>query len=681
MKYSSISRIATALIVAMLAGCQAAAPAPQQAATQPAKAQEATKAPAEAAAQAKATPQTVNQASAPAAPVVATSQAPGGGFAAPSAGPNLLSKNWSERLGVLVSEMQPVKGQPILNPKAGDLWFFSNSSTTWGATNTKNSVWVIDAKTRKTIAEYAPPGSEGYSSHGMFISADVKYIYLPQLGKVNHIDVLDGRTMEIVQKITTLGRPHHHKLWEDPISGKSLIIGEDFNWSMTGSGVYVFDPSQNNAVVGGMSNGDFQGNPYVTTPSPDGKFIIVTVPAPMSAFRDKMDGYVAKVDPKTWKVVGMYPMKDPLWAEVSLDGKYAYVTSGGEARVHKVNLDTMEEEGIVQTGPGPWGARLNYDNSKLYTADKGEGPGYNQLGRTSTVIDLSTLGVSDVLDIGLTTDHAIMSPDGSEMWFTSNAEHNIHVYNTKTLSHEIIQDPADGDIHGGIFVQYSDDGKGGVKGEVVSDYSGLHGSALKAQREYAAKPKLEININRNGFLQKSINADAGKSYRLIVKNVAGTSAGKITFDSADLGIKGMVLTAGDSQEVQWTAPASGEFTAKTNDAAPNKDLKISVKTAAAAPTPNAPASDVRVVKITTSQLLWDIKALEVKPGEKIRFEMKNGDDEKHNLVGVGEGTNLLSPDIAGGATGSYMWTAPDHAMTFTVVCAYHPAMQFVVTVK
>jgi len=358
------------------------------------------------------------------------------------------------------------------------------------------------------------------------------------LGKDNRIDVLDGRSLEVVQTITTLGRPHHHKLWHDPVTGKDLIIGEDFNWSFSGSGFYVIGPSENNAVVGGLSNGDFQGNPYLSTPAPDGSFIVVTVPAPTPQLRDKMDGWVAKVDPKTWKVIGMTPMKDPIWAEVSLDGKFAYVTSGGDARIYKIDLATMKIEGEVQTGPGPWGAKISYDQSKLYTADKGEGPGYNQQGRTSTIIDLQTMGVSNVVPIGLTTDHALLSPDGKEVWYTSNAEHAIYVLDTATNQMKtVIKDPADGDIHGGVWVQYTDDGKGGVMGEVVADYGGLHGSALAAQQQYVSEPAVTITQGGTGFTQKSVSVPAGQAVRLTLKNVAGTNAGKLSFESTDMGIQ------------------------------------------------------------------------------------------------------------------------------------------------
>jgi len=97
-------------------------------------------------------------------------------------------------------------------------------------------VWVIDAKTKQTVAEAAPFDGDGNSSHGIAVSGDGRFVYLPMLGTDNRIDVLDGRSLEVVQTITTLGRPHHHKLWHDPVSGKDLIIGEDFNWSFSGSG-------------------------------------------------------------------------------------------------------------------------------------------------------------------------------------------------------------------------------------------------------------------------------------------------------------------------------------------------------------------------------------------------------------------------------------------------------------
>jgi plastocyanin len=617
---------------------------------------------------------TAPQSTAPQVVIVPTPAAPAPGtLAAPLPGPNLLATDWASHLGIMVSQMLPATQKPILNPKPGDLWFFSNASTTWGATNTMNSVWVIDAKTRETVAEVAPFDGKGYASHGIAVSADGKYVYLPMLGANNHIDVMDGRTLEVVQTITTLGRNHHQKMWHDPNSGKDLIIGEDFNWNYTGSGVYVIDPAENNAVVGGFSNGDIEGNPYYDTPAPDGSFIVVTVPAPTSALRATMDGALLKIDPKTWKPIGAAVMKDPLWAEVTLDNKYAYVTSGGTSTLHKINLDTMKEEGSIITGPGPWGARLSYDNTKIYTADKGEGPGYNQMGRTATVVDLQTMGVTNVVPIGITTDHAILSPDGKEVWFTSNANHNIHVMDSATEKiTTIIQDPADGDIHGGVFVQYRDDGRGGVVGEVVADYSGLHGSALAAQMQYLSEPAVTLAIGTSGFVQKSVTVQPGQAVRLTIKDTTGTNGGKLTFESKDLGIPQMTLSPGESQVIQWVAPTAPADLTATTSKGPNTSMTVSIKAAQAAATTAATAG-LREINIQTQSNNFGITNLTARTGETLRFTVKNGDDEKHNLVGQG-GLDLVSPDFPAGATTSYDWTVPNTPGTYKVICTYHPEM-------
>ncbi|MBI3537560.1 MAG: hypothetical protein HY070_08400 [Chloroflexi bacterium] len=230
-------------------------------------------------------------------------------------------------------------------------------------------------------------------------------------------------------------------------------------------------------------------------------------------------------------------------------------------------------------------------------------------------------------------------------------------------------------------MQYKDDGKGGVVGEVVSDYSGLHGSALAAQRKYVSEPSLSIAINNSGFTQKTLSVTAGQSIRLTVKHVAGTSAGKITFKSDDMGIKEITLGPGDSEEIRWTAPTKlGDLKATTNKTA-NPSLTITVKQPEAKVAPQVPVSDLKNVSIKSEHIAWDIAKVELKVGEKVRFNFTNGDDEKHNLVGIGDGLNFLSPDIPAGKTATYDWTAPSSPVTFKVVCAYHPLMTFSVEVK
>ena len=136
----------------------------------------------------------------------------------------------------------------------------------------------------------------------------------------------------------------------------------------------------------------------------------VAVPAATSALREEIDGYLAKINLTTWKVEQAIPMLDPIWPEVTIDGKTAWVTLGGPSKVAKVDLEKGEVLTELSTGPGPWGARLNYDETKLYTADKGETRGYGQQGITSTVFDTAFDIATNVIPIGKTTDHIILRP-------------------------------------------------------------------------------------------------------------------------------------------------------------------------------------------------------------------------------------------------------------------------------
>jgi plastocyanin len=288
------------------------------------------------------------------------------------------------------------------------------------------------------------------------------------------------------------------------------------------------------------------------------------------------------------------------------------------------------------------------------------------------------MGVIKAVPIGLTTDHAILSPDGAEVWFTSNADHNISVLDTATSEMKtVIKDPADGDIHGGVFVQYKDNGKGGVVGEVVADYSGLHGSALAAQQKYVAEPTLTIAMNNSGFLQKSLTAPAGTSVRLTIKNVGGTGTGRVTFQSKDMGIEPVTLEPGQAKEIRWAVPAQeGSVQAQTSKS-PNNALTLDIKKPAPKPAP-APAAQAgpREIPINAKDFAFDVKAVTVKAGETVRFVLTSADDEKHNIVAFGESNHLLSPDVGPGQKVVYEWTAPSTPGTFKVVCNYHPTMAF-----
>jgi plastocyanin len=107
-------------------------------------------------------------------------------------------------------------------------------------------------------------------------------------------------------------------------------------------------------------------------------------------------------------------------------------------------------------------------------------------------------------------------------------------------------------------------------------------------------------------------------------------------------------------------------------------------TAAAAPAASAPlaAGPARKVTVGATNSLYSISTLEVKAGERIEFVLTNTGDEKHNMVAVGEGVSLVSPDFDAGQTVTWTWTAPAKTGTFKLICSYHKEVPpILVTVK
>jgi len=409
----------------------------------------------------------------------------------------------AQRLGVQLVEQRDASGAPAYPVTPGDILFFTNSGTSYGSKNPKNSVVVIDARTKKPIAysDLDPKYSANLGSHGIGMSLDAKYVYLPSMTSIPaalnstpaFVMTLDARTLKIHQVTATGGTPHHAKAFRDG-SGRSLVLIEHFNWgapTSPGRGFYIVDPADHNKVIAGMSAGDLHGNPYSGFTTPDGRFLYYTVPPPSRGeLGREIPGWLAKIDTSSWRVVQSLAVGHvPIWTEFSKDGRWAWVTNAGDNTVLKIERGQKPGErdkvvGEVATGGGPYGLRMNWDDTELWVADKGEiGP----TGKTITIVEPAAMKVKATVETGcLRNDHIIITPDGSEMWAMCNESHDIVVVDAKThaIRHRIPM-PNNGDVHGGIFVAYSRSGNG-VVGEVVSDQNGLHGSALAAAMKRTA---------------------------------------------------------------------------------------------------------------------------------------------------------------------------------------------------
>ncbi len=530
-----------------------------------------------------AAPQPAQPAAQPAQPV-APAQPAASGSKVSAIFDKWTTEQWMAHMNMKIIETMDSSGPEVVSAKDGDVFFYTNSSTTWGANNPKNSVWVIDAKTKKTVAVSDLPDKYalGFGSHNLGVSGDGKWAYLPALkGNTNFLLVLNARTLKIAKVLQflsqgvspTTGRPHHVKNFRTE-DGRDLVLIEDFNWSFGGAGFYILDPSKDNALVGGMNNGDLMGGLYIANPSPDGKFIYASMPGGVGG-RGGVGGdrdihtSEFRIDPKTWTVTdNINPLEDPNWGTFTADSKYFWLTLGGPGKVVKIDTKTNQIVATVTTGPGPYGDVLSFDETKLYVADKGEAPGYNQQGRTVTVIDTeANVVLKAVGPVGRTTDHVVLSPDGKEVWAMSNADHGIWIINTET--DEVVQNiksPNDGDIHGGAFVRFFSDA-GAVKSETVSGITGLLGSARAAQVKWIQTPKTTIRVSpprpnldqAASYRPDKISVTAGNTVVLRFVNSSGTSGGTATLQGPD-GIGKFELQAGQSKVFEWKVPAAGVYT-------------------------------------------------------------------------------------------------------------------------
>ena len=260
----------------------------------------------------------------------------------------------ARRMGLRLVESRNAAGPPAYPVQAGDLLFFTNVGTSYGAKNPKNSVVVIDAKTKKPIAvsDLEPAWSEKWTSHGIGVSPDARYVYLPGMAPMGAANpgsllILDGRSLKIHQIVTSPAqRPHHVKNFEDWMGRKRILV-EDFNWLGFGQGTimapvdatgfYVMDHTDNNKVIGWMTPGDLRGTPYAGFTAPDGRYLYYAMPGPEFRLAHDLRGWMAKIDMQTWRVVQNLPMGAyPLWTVFSRDGRYAWTTQAGDAKVLKI---------------------------------------------------------------------------------------------------------------------------------------------------------------------------------------------------------------------------------------------------------------------------------------------------------------------------------------------------------
>ena len=380
-------------------------------------------------------------------------------------------------------------GEPKFQPEPGKTYFYENVGTTSSPSvlfdgyvpPESNQIVVGDAATHEIIASYMLPLNLRAVVHTSMMSPDGRYAYIIGARPGGDIDTstflgtsatllkVDALTLQPIKQIAIGGRLHHGQVFRDN------IMIDYFARDPDGLAIALLDP-ETDEIVSGVKDADLGGYVYTAWTDKDYEYIYALMepagyaPGRATGMRSAIDMYqgrlmaarpfwIAKIDPETWTVLQEYPLPGyrPNWLIVDTAKEYMYVVNS-LSNASKIDIETGEVIWTNGTGIGPYGASLNADETELWIADKGEAA--HHLGRTITIIDTESGHAVETLYASYKADHVLLSPNGKEMWSTSNGEGRIYVYDVETRELlKVIEMPGNGDAHGLIWVHYDENGE------------------------------------------------------------------------------------------------------------------------------------------------------------------------------------------------------------------------------
>jgi len=393
-------------------------------------------------------------------------------------------------------------GEQVFFPQPDTLYFYENVGTNARRVTDRSlrpastSIVIGDASSKEVIMSVDMPAELRGAVHTTVLSPDGRYVYIigpssraptPQQpgeafapGRVLRTPAtllkVDALTLQPIKQLAVGGRTHHAQIFQD----KYLLI-DTFVSDPDGLDVFLFDP-ETDQIIGGIRSADLGGSNYTAytddefiyvlmQPGGDGGAIGGAAAVASGQLTAALPYWVAKIDPSNWEVVAEYPYRGYRgdWIIIDSNSDYLYIPAAGSANVTKVNNTTGAIEWSSPTGTGPYGGTLNADESEIWISNKGEATGV--IGRTLTVVDADSGRPLDTVFSGYQADHVLLSPNGKEMWVTSNGEGRIYVFNAATREQiTVIDMPSRGDPHGLVWVYYDADGNG----KVVRDQGGFH---------------------------------------------------------------------------------------------------------------------------------------------------------------------------------------------------------------
>lgn len=380
-----------------------------------------------------------------------------------------------------------------------------------GAKIDGTGLYVIDAFSKEVVASrvYDLGEQVTQSSHTVGISPDGKWFYMMLGDQVaaskevrNLILIINAKTLKIDKVLQhPTQRLHHVGAFKDSKGQDRVIL--DMGFGATGGPHFLLDPKNDNKVVQAITFDDVRpmGHPF-TAPSPDGKYIYISMGSPEIRESESYAASIAKWDiEKKIATVIHGTGNHPIGIVNTVDGKFTYVVDGSNSLVFKIDNATNAIVGKTSAGvAGPYGARLNWDETKLFVVGKGEGS--HNKGAVLGLIDTKTFqqtrdlpempiilsGNQSAGGIVSSVDHAILHPDPgvNEMWVSNMGGNEIIVLDLATYKVKAyIKTPNGGNTHSGGFVKYD----ASWNGELLADMFGPQAAQAKLMKEKAAAVK------------------------------------------------------------------------------------------------------------------------------------------------------------------------------------------------